>query len=57
MAPSAVTTNAGADGSRPGDIHRNYLDDRMARDEDCLYTTSNGVPMPHPVSIVRNMYT
>lgn len=73
MAPSATNTNAGADGTRPGDVHRNYLDDRAARDEgklgtsscgrkrslqltcvsDCLYTTSNGVPMPHPYEAQR----
>jgi catalase len=43
MAPSAVdSTHHSADGNRPGDIHRDYLDDRNAKAQDTLYTTSNG---------------
>jgi len=33
MAPSATHSNAAPDGTRPGDVHRNYLDDRAARAE------------------------
>ena len=54
MAPSAVdSTHHSADGNRPGDIHRDYLDDRNAKAQDTLYTTSNGVPMPHPYETQR----
>jgi catalase len=51
MAPSA-TTHA-PDGQQSGDIHRDYNDDRNASGEDVLYTTSNGVPMPHPYEVQR----
>ena len=33
MAPSATHSNAAPDGTRPGDVHRSYLDDRSARAE------------------------
>jgi catalase len=32
---------------------RNYLEDREAKSQDTLYTTSNGVPMPHPYETQR----
>ncbi|KAH0273030.1 CAT1 catalase, partial [Aureobasidium melanogenum] len=51
MAPSA-TTHA-PDGRQNGDLHRDYNDDRNATSEDTLYTTSNGVPMPHPYEVQR----
>jgi catalase len=54
MAPSAVdSTHHSADGSRPGDVHRDYLDDRNAKAQDTIYATSNGVPMPHPYETQR----
>ena len=37
MAPSAI----------------DYSDDRNAKSQDTLYTTSNGVPMPHPYETQR----
>jgi len=51
MAPSA--TNHAADGRQNGDLFRDYHDDRNASSEDTLYTTSNGVPMPHPYETQR----
>ncbi|KAI4840841.1 CAT1 catalase [Aureobasidium sp. EXF-8845] len=51
MAPSA-TTHA-PDGEQVGDIHREYNDDRNATGQDVVYTTSNGVPMPHPYEVQR----
>jgi catalase len=51
MAPSA-TTHA-PDGEQAGDIHREYNDDRNATGQDVVYTTSNGVPMPHPYEVQR----
>lgn len=38
-----------------------YKSDRNATSEECIYTTSNGVPMPHPYGtllqqIVANSY-
>jgi len=38
MAPSATHSNAAPDGTRPGDVHRSYLDDRSARAEGSLRT-------------------
>jgi catalase len=52
MAPSA-TTHA-PDGEQAGDIHREYNDDRNATGQDVVYTTSNGVPMPHPYEVGEN---
>ncbi|GAB7343362.1 hypothetical protein MBLNU457_1405t1 [Dothideomycetes sp. NU457] len=51
MAPSA--TNHTADGQKNGDLFRDYHDDRNASSKDTLYTTSNGVPMPHPYETQR----
>ncbi|KAM3080110.1 hypothetical protein ACMFMF_003522 [Clarireedia jacksonii] len=38
---------------KAGDHYRNYLDDRNAKSGDTVYTTSNGVPMPHPYETQR----
>jgi catalase len=51
MAPSA--THHMPDGSKSGDVHRDYLDDRNAKAQDTLYTTAAGVPMPHPYESQR----
>ncbi|POS81685.1 hypothetical protein EPUL_006293, partial [Erysiphe pulchra] len=54
MAPGAIdTTHHAPDGRHNGDIHRDYNDDRNASSQDTLYTTSNGVPMPHPYETQR----
>jgi len=36
-----------------GDGYRNYQDDRAAKSTETIYTTSNGVPMPHPYETQR----
>ncbi|KAI6710020.1 hypothetical protein JHW43_007454 [Diplocarpon mali] len=36
-----------------GDKFRNYHDDRDAKSQDTVYTTSNGAPMPHPYEAQR----
>lgn len=36
-----------------GDLFRDYQDDRAATSEETVYTTSNGVPMPHPYEAQR----
>jgi catalase len=36
-----------------GDEYRNYQDDRQAKSTEAVYTTSNGVPMPHPYETQR----
>ncbi|KAE9365880.1 catalase-domain-containing protein [Stipitochalara longipes BDJ] len=36
-----------------GDQYRNYQDDRAAKSQDTIYTTANGVPMPHPYETQR----
>ncbi|EMC93784.1 hypothetical protein BAUCODRAFT_210508 [Baudoinia panamericana UAMH 10762] len=51
MAPSA--THHAPDGRKNGDIYRDYIDDRNASSTETLYTTSNGVPMPHPYETQR----
>ena len=35
------------------DHYGNYEKDRQAKSQDVLYTTSNGVPMPHPYETQR----
>jgi catalase len=42
-----------ADGKSNGDSYRSYLDDRNTKAQDALYTTSNGVPYPHPYETQR----
>lgn len=39
--------------STSGDAYRSYQDDRSAKSGDTVYTTSNGVPMPHPYEAQR----
>lgn len=41
------------DGKKNGDLYRDYNDDKNATSQDTLYTTSNGVPMPHPYETQR----
>lgn len=36
-----------------GDEFRNYQDDRAAKSQDTVYTTSNGAPYPHPYEAQR----
>ncbi|KAI6972366.1 CAT1 catalase, partial [Hortaea werneckii] len=51
MAPAA--TYHAPDGGKNGDLHRDYIDDRNSSSQDTLYTTSNGVPYPHPYETQR----
>ena len=37
----------------PSDVFRNYQDDRDVDSKKTVYTTSNGVPMPHPYETQR----
>jgi len=46
-------TSHAADGKRDGDQYRNYNDDRNSKSQDVVYTTSNGVPYPHPYEVQR----
>ncbi|RYN99352.1 Catalase [Alternaria tenuissima] len=46
-------TQHAATGSKNGDQFRSYADDRNASSEDVIYTTSNGVPYPHPYESQR----
>lgn len=39
--------------STSGDQFRDYLDDKKAKSQDVVYTTANGVPMPHPYETQR----
>ncbi len=36
-----------------GTLNKDYVDDRQASSEDCVYTTSNGVPTAHPYESQR----
>ncbi|KAF2646291.1 CAT1 catalase [Massarina eburnea CBS 473.64] len=42
-----------ADGEKNGNAHQSYLDDRNTKAQDVVYTTSNGVPYPHPYETQR----
>jgi catalase len=42
-----------SNGNRVGDAFRSYHDDRNATSQDTVYTTSNGVPYPHPYEAQR----
>ncbi|KAF2251927.1 catalase-domain-containing protein, partial [Trematosphaeria pertusa] len=42
-----------ANGQKSGDMYRDYIDDRNSKAQDTLYTTSNGVPYPHPYETQR----
>ncbi|KAL8692995.1 MAG: hypothetical protein Q9218_002084 [Villophora microphyllina] len=50
MSPAAAATQP-LDGA--GAKYRTYEDDRNAPSQETLYTTSNGVPMPHPYETQR----
>ncbi|PMD34934.1 catalase-domain-containing protein [Hyaloscypha variabilis F] len=39
--------------STSSDQFRSYQDDRATKSQDTIYTTSNGVPMPHPYETQR----
>ena len=52
MAPAANASSAGkAMGGT--DVFKSYTDDRDTKSQDTIYTTSNGVPMPHPYETQR----
>lgn len=38
---------------KESDRYRSYQDDREAKSGDCVYTTSNGAPVPHPYETQR----
>ncbi|KAI9683280.1 MAG: hypothetical protein M1822_006145 [Bathelium mastoideum] len=40
-------------GQKNGDLHRDYNNDRNTTSQNAIYTTSNGVPMPHPYETQR----
>jgi catalase len=46
-------TQHAPNGNVQGDSYRSYLDDRNAKSQDTVYTTSNGVPYPHPYETQR----
>ncbi|KAL8823098.1 MAG: hypothetical protein Q9191_006182 [Dirinaria sp. TL-2023a] len=49
-----MSTQAGEPGNPKGaGLFRTYEDDRNTSSQDTLYTTSNGVPMPHPYETQR----
>lgn len=50
--PNGHTAHA-PDGKHNGDAYRDYVDDRNATDDQVVYTTSNGVPYPHPYESQR----
>jgi catalase len=50
--PNGHTGHA-PNGKHNGDSYRDYVDDRNATDEEVIYTTSNGVPYPHPYETQR----
>jgi len=50
--PNGHTGHA-PDGTKKGDMYRDYVDDRNATSEEVVYTTSNGVPYPHPYETQR----
>ena len=50
MSPSA---NGGASAMNGSDNFKSYTDDRETPSQDTLYTTSNGVPIPHPYETQR----
>lgn len=41
-----VPSAHGAAGKKNGNLYRDYVDDRNAKSEEVIYTTSNGVPYP-----------
>jgi catalase len=46
-------SNGASNGVRTGDIFRSYQEDRNATSQETIYTTSNGVPYPHPYEVQR----
>jgi catalase len=42
-----------ADSQQNGDVYRDYTDDKNAKSQDTVYTTSNGAPYPHPYETQR----
>jgi catalase len=46
-------TNGDAKHTAIGDFFRSYAEDRNAKSQDTVYTTSNGVPYPHPYETQR----
>jgi catalase len=42
-----------AENRQNGKVSRDYNDDRSAKSQDTLYTTSNGAPYPHPYETQR----
>ena len=42
-----------SDKTHPADHFRDYQDDRNTKSQDVTYTTSNGVPYPHPYEVQR----
>ena len=54
MAPSATNTSSAAGSSMNGtDTFKSYTEDRDTKSQQTIYTTSNGVPMPHPYETQR----
>ncbi|KAI9711026.1 MAG: hypothetical protein M1820_002464 [Bogoriella megaspora] len=49
---ASAASNA-PDGQQNGDVHRDYNDDRNAKSQNTVYTTSNGAPYPHPYESQR----
>lgn len=50
---SAKGMDGHANGDKPSPTMRNYEQDRELKSEQTVYTTSNGVPMPHPYMAQR----
>jgi len=46
-------TNGAAKPTATSDFMRSYAEDRNAKSQDTVYTTSNGVPYPHPYETQR----
>ncbi|KAF2714318.1 catalase-domain-containing protein [Pleomassaria siparia CBS 279.74] len=42
-----------AESQETGNLYRDYVEDRNAKAQDTLYTTSNGAPYPHPYEAQR----
>lgn len=48
-----MSTQTGSSGNGPAAQFTTYEDDRSSSSQDTLYSTSNGVPMPHPYETQR----
>ena len=53
MSPSANGSNTGNSAMKGSDTFKSYTDDRDTSSQETIYTTSNGVPMPHPYETQR----